>query len=391
MRLALGCSTAALLAVSGVSYAQPGSIPAPRIDFKAGHQSVPFVLFRGNRIIVQGSLNGHPTRVMLDSGTSVTTLDRSYARSIGLPPGIKVEARGAGGVVEAETVANVTLELGGVRFEKMTVAVMDLEAVARDIGRPIDVIVGRELFNSAVITIDWAASGLTLSSPQAFRPPQGAMMVELGKAGPFNTIPVSVGGGEQLIALLDIGNGGNLILPANYWKQRPDIAHLPFADSQAGGVGGAHAVRSVTLPIVTFGGQSLTRVPATLSERANDGHATSMPNVGIGLLRPFRVSLDLGRSRLYLTPVGQPSFPRDRAGVRSELHGSRLKIAFVSPGSPAASAGLKAGDEIVAVNGRPVDPDFYASQDWALGPAGRQILLKRGDGSTATLILADYF
>lgn len=328
---------------------------------------------------------------MLDTGASMTTLDRAYARSIGLPPGTKVEARGAGGVVQAESVPNVTLEVGGMRFEKMTVAVMDLQPVSRGIGRPINVVLGREFFNAAVISMDWAASTLTIARPQSFQPPKGATIVDLGKTGPFNTVPVSVAGGASITALLDVGNGGSVILPANYWKQRPELAALRCAESQVGGVGGMHGVRSVTLPSVSFGGQSFAQVPATLSEKSESGHATEMPNVGIGMLKPFRVSLDLGRSRLYLSPAGQPVFPRDRAGVRTELHGDRLKIVFASPTGPAARAGLKIGDEIVAVDGRAVDANYYSARDWTRGPSGTKVLLKRSDGSTATVTLADYF
>lgn len=390
-RLMLGGTAAALIGVGAIAYAQHGAVPAPDVHFTARQQALPFELFRGNRIIVQGTLNGRLTPIMLDSGASATTLDRAYARSIGLPPGTRVEARGAGGVVEAELVSNVTIEVGGMRFDKMTVAVMDLQFVARGIGRPINVVLGREFFNSAVVTIDWAASALTISSPQSFQPPSDARVVELGRTGPFNTVPLSVAGGPSLTALLDVGNGGNVILPANYWKQRPELARLRFAESQAGGVGGVHPVRAVTLPSVSFGGRSFAQVPATLSEKAESGHATEMPNVGIGMLKPFRVSLDLGRSRLYLSPAEQPQWLRDRSGVRTDLAGDRLKVTFVSPGGPAARVGLRIGDEIVAVDGRAVDSNYYAGQDWARGAAGTAVRLSRADGSFVTVTLADYF
>lgn len=391
-RILLACSAAAALTGLGaIAHAQHGMLSEPEVSFASEQQTVPFELFRGNRIFLAGSLNGQATPVMLDSGASSTALDRAYARSIGLPPGRKVEARGAGGPVEAEVVSNVTLEIGGMKFENMTVGVMDLQPVARAIGRPINVVLGREMFNAAVITVDWAASSLTLSSPDAFRPATGTTLVELGRTGPFNTIPLSIGEGPALTALLDVGNGGNVILPANYWKTRPDIAHLPFAESQAGGVGGVHSVRSVTLPAVSIGGRKFAGVPATLSDKVESGHATEMPNVGIGMLKPFRVSFDLGRSRLYLTPVGQPVFARDRAGMRTELHGDRLKVTFVSPGGPVAKAGLKAGDEVVAVGGRAVAPDFYAASDWARGAVGTEVQLKLADGRAVTVTLADYF
>lgn len=383
---------AALVAGSGWAIAQHGEVPPPKVSVAAHTEAVPFELFRGNRVVATARLNGHQTEVILDTGASVTTLDRAYARSIGLPEGAKVDARGAGGVVEAEIVSGVTLEIGGTRFDDMTVAVMDLSAVARAIGHPMNIVLGREFFNSAVISIDWAASRLRVTPHDRFSAGQGARALELKRRGPFNTIPISVAGGEPVEALLDLGNGGALKLPKSYWGKRDDLARLPYAEGQAGGVGGLHASRNTTIPSVTLAGQSFANVPTTLSEGGNDHEPAQMTNVGIGLLKQFHVDLDLGRNRIYLSPrTDAPAFDRDRSGARFELHGDRLKVVFVSPRGPAAQAGLKAGDEILAVDGRRVSPDFYGARDWAQGPAGSPVILQRADGSRITVTLRDYY
>ena len=44
-------------------------------------------------------------------------------------------------------VSGVTLEIGGIRIENMTVGVMDLSMVSQQLGRPVTIVVGRELFN----------------------------------------------------------------------------------------------------------------------------------------------------------------------------------------------------------------------------------------------------
>ena len=62
--------------------------------------------------------------------------NRASARSIGLPDGQKIRALGAGGTVDAEIVSGVSMQVGGMRFDKMTVAVMDLAPISRAIGRP---------------------------------------------------------------------------------------------------------------------------------------------------------------------------------------------------------------------------------------------------------------
>ena len=393
-KLLMIAGAATLISVAGFGYAQHGAFPPPKVAFAGQSQVVPFELHRGNRIVVKAKVNGRETQGILDSAAGTTAIDKAYARSIGIPPGQKINARGTGGVVEAELVSGISLTIGGMRFDDMTVAVIDLQPVAQGIGRPVNVIIGRELFNSAVISIDWAASQLSLSSPDAFRPPHGSTAIPLGQRGPFNTIPVSVGGTDHasITALLDVGNGGNIVLPRDYWSKREDITRLRFAESRGGGVGGLHPTRKVILPAVQLGSQTFRNVPADLGDSENEGHATQMANVGIGLLKQFQVDLDLGRQRIYLTPRRDaPGFDRDRAGSRFDLHGDRLKVAFVSPQGPTAAAGLKAGDEIIAVDGRKVTPAYYTLPDWTRGEPGRDVELTLADGRKLKVKLADYY
>ena len=169
---------AALITGAGWAIAQHGSPPPPKVSLAANHDAIPFKLFRGNRVVTTARLNGHETEVILDTGASITTVNRAYARSIGLPKGQKVSARGAGGEVEAEIVSGVTLEIDGTRFDEMTVAVMDLDPVARAIGHPMNVVLGREFFNSAVISIDWASSQLRVTPQDRFTARQGSTALD---------------------------------------------------------------------------------------------------------------------------------------------------------------------------------------------------------------------
>jgi predicted metalloprotease with PDZ domain len=117
-----------------------------------------------------------------------------------------------------------------------------------------------------------------------------------------------------------------------------------------------------------------------------------MANVGIGLLKQFQVDLDLGRDRIYLRPrTDSPAFDRDRSGTRTDLLGDRLKVTFVSPQGPAAAAGIREGDEIVAIDGKKVTPDYFRQADWTRGPAGRSVSLRRADGSEVKVVLRDYY
>jgi predicted metalloprotease with PDZ domain len=117
-----------------------------------------------------------------------------------------------------------------------------------------------------------------------------------------------------------------------------------------------------------------------------------MANVGIELLKRFSVDLDLGHDRIFLTPrADAPPLARDRAGIRFDFLGDRLKVVFVSPQGPAAAAGLKQGDEVIAVDGHAVTANYYSKADWTRGSVGTTIKLDRVDGSHVGVTLQDYF
>ena len=66
---------------------------------------------------------------------------------------------------------------------------------------------------------------------------------------------------------------------------------------------------------------------------------------------------------------------------------------FVSPQSPAAAAGLKKGDRLVAIDGRAIGGDFFQGPagSWNQRAAGEKVDLALADGRHVTLTLADYY
>lgn len=391
------CSTG-LIAASAMAQSSQGavegpeSLAPPRIA-AAKVTTVSFELFRGNRVTVEATVNGHAAPAILDTGASATTLDRAFAEKIGLPAGRKVQGQGAGGAVEAEIVSGVTLEIGGMRYDNMTVGVMDLAPVAKQLGRDLPIIVGREFFNTAAIEFDWAGQKLTITPSSQYRPQAGATLLPVERRGPFDFVKVSVAGLPAIDALLDLGNGGALKLPSDYWQKQPVLANLRYADSQAGGVGGMKQSRIVTFPTVSFAGTTFSNVPGSMGGDSQGGQPQYGANLGIGILKQFDLVLDLGNNRLVLTPLAKPNFERDRSGLRTVQQGGALEVAFASPQGPAAKAGLKQGDRIVAVDGRPIVADFFATEagKWNLADAGTPVTLSLADGRTIQLALADFY
>src|SRR5215213_1567698 len=305
---------------------------------------IPFDLYRGNRIVLAGAVNGTATEMPLDSGAGVTTIDRDFAKAIGLKKGMTTQALGSGGTQSAELVQDVTLEAGNLRLSGVTVAVIDLDPIEKAIGRPIPVILGRELFMNSVVGFDFQRQRMRLSPAASFAALAGATQVALKRDGTLHTMPISVDGLPPVEAVLDLGNGGAVSISSEYRQAQPKLDALPHAIGLAGGVGGVHEIKRVTLPRLEMAGFVFNDVPADLGAVANGPYA-GRANAGIQLFKPFQLTLDLGHDRLWLKRTGQAAeFAKDRAGMFLVLEKDHFNVLHVSPGSPAAKAGLTKGD-----------------------------------------------
>lgn len=354
---------------------------------------IPFELFRGSRIVLTGLVNGIETPMMLDSGAGVTTLDDDFARKIGLKPGTKVTAQGTGGNEQGELVQDVTIQAGNLKLSGVTVLVLDLEPIEKAIGRPLPAVLGREIFVHSVIGLDFDRQLLSLSPAMNFVPPPGATEVKLRRESTLHYLPIRLDGLPPVEAALDLGNGGALSVSKEYFDSNPRLASLPYATGLGGGVGGLHEDKRATIPTVTVAGFTLSGVPAEFRSVPKGPYAGRV-NAGIQLFKPFHVTLDLGHDRMWLRRTGAPvQFSKDRAGLFVMLEDDHFNVLHVSPGSPAAKAGFKKGDKIVAIRDERVGPGFYASKqaNWAKEAAGTGIPVKKSDGQTIVVTLADYY
>ena len=392
LKLVLAGATVALVAV-GIAIAHPGHPPIvpPTASYGAAHDAVPFELFRGSRIVLNGTVNGTATEMMLDSGAGMTVVDQAFADKLGLTGGTPLSVRGTGGDVQGKIVSGVTLTTGALRLTNLSVLVLDMSPIARGVGRPMPVVLGRDAFKAGIVAIDFPRRTIRFAPRTDFKAPPGATRLDVTDKDGLPAVNLSVAGLPPVDSHLDLGSSGTLVLAKSYWSAQPTLAGLRHARTEIGGVGGMKPARRVTIPAIDFGGIRFADVPATLNE---DPQALpdSGGNIGIELLKSFVVTFDTAGHAVYLQQAGPlAAIARERAGIRTEFLGDKLVVVYVSPDGPAAKAGLKNGDQIVAVDGIKVDEKFYDRPDWTRLPAGQTIAVAKADGGTARVSLADYY
>jgi hypothetical protein len=369
--------------------------------FKGGAAStgpMTFDFFRGNRIYIPAKVNGHDVKVLLDSGAETSVLDRAWADAHGIKSEGQVTAIGTGGQAQAAFAGDVSFEVGSLRLQNLNVATLDLSAISKQLGAPLPVILGAEVFKQLIVDIDFETKQIAFHDPKGFKPPKGAVVVPVkSTSGGIRSVPVSIEGGPTVQVDFDIGNGSPFLISPAYWQPRNILEGRPSSKVMSGAVGGMREQPIATLKTLTFGGVTFRDVPAIFQTAGNTAvdSERSVGNVGLPILSRFRMITDYPNDRLFLVAHKDAAalpFAKNRVGVRAVRDAAGLKVMHVAERSPAAAAGFKIGDVVAAIDGKPVDATFdVGAQAWQSAPAGTQIRLTMADGSVRIVQAHDYY
>lgn len=357
-----------------------------------------FDFHNNNRIYIPARVNGVETVVLLDSGAEATVLDQRFAERAGVRTGGRVHAVGTGGRQDAALFEGLDIEIGALVLNDITGAVIDLSGVERLLGRPLPVVLGKEVFNELVVDIDFAARTIAFHDPATFSPPSSAVRLPVLEEDGLRSVALSIEGREPVAVDFDLGNGSPLLVFPAYAQAQGLLQDRPTSKTLSGAVGGQRVSDVATVRSVVFAGVEFRDVPAVFpppGAGSVDADRTK-GNLGLPILSRFRLITDYPQDSLYLVAnpdaVGRP-FAKDRSGLSAVPEGDRIVVRFVSPGSPAEAAGLKEGDEITSVDGQPVGPVFAPASFAGVrtAEAGRRVVLGLSDGRSVVLTLRDYF
>jgi len=328
----------------------------PQVSY-AGAVEVPMKM-RGSLPALEVMVNGQgPFLFMVDLGSSgYGRADAGLVQRLGLP--VVGEAGGAdsaGGARRAMQVVRFdSLSVGSLRFSA-------LDAPSRDYNSrglpPIDGVLCLDLFRGFVITLDYPAQKIRIERGQL--PEADGLSIFAAAPGQRNIVVQLTVGGQSVPAVLDTGNSVGLLLPASVVKGLAKAGE-PVAAGRARSVSGEYDVQQVQLAEpVLLGGHSLGT-----TVRYYDQLQTG--NVGSRELAAFRVSFDPANNRVRLADsAAQPvAAPRDapapapaprRYGIQLPgIAGDPLEVSGAEPGSIAERGGVRAGDRITAMNGKPL-------------------------------------
>jgi hypothetical protein len=260
-------------------------------------QGSPLTIVQGSRLMIDARINGRPVHALLDSAAEATMLDRRFAASLKLPGGSQATGHGSGKEsFEAQLVGGVTLQALGLTLDNQTVAVVDLSDIAkRLLKRPIEVILGRELFDAAPIFIDIEGGRIAVS-----RAPPPGVRLDLTTEHGVETMLVRV---EQdytpVHATFDLGNGSRVLLSAPFASSRHLLTDGRLvATESGGGLGGETSRQVFKLHSLEVAGRRFTDVDAAIDSQ----ESASDVNIGVSILRHFRITTDFPAHAVWLDP-----------------------------------------------------------------------------------------
>jgi PDZ domain/Aspartyl protease len=360
---------------------------------------VPFALVADN-VVIDVSVNGVRTSAIFDTGGR-NVMTPAFARRLGLSGSGASRAGGIGSAKVGFTKTRVReVRIGDVALRDQTFLVLPLPYELTNGGpQAVEVDLGAELLTQYAARLDFARARLRLTPSAAFRPEPGALAVRLSFDDTTPEVEATLDGLSGLF-LVDSGSSFEVALTSPFVAAHAlTKRYAPSAGVAAGqGLGGetyAGLARGISFSIgsATLAGPVLQLSNDRAGTLASKNYAGI---IGLDALKRFAVSFDYAHRVMYLEgrPASRTPQPYDRTGMTVDKNDARrFSVSGVLPGGPAAQAGLREGDSIVAINGVPavaVDTERW----WALahGRPGNDvdlIVLRGNERSTHTLKLRD--
>lgn len=321
-----------------------------------------------NLIILPVMLNDtFELRFIVDTGVRHTIITKkTYLDSLTVRYGRSFKLTGADkeSSVTAKLVHNLNFKMQGLEATRQTVLVLDEDYFALDnsLGKPIDGILGMDMFMRYTVKIDYENSCMTLIDPDRFRPLKSyeSIDIEINQGKPYmNVMTIQDNGmlmenkvlidcGASVSMMLDVNSDENISLPQK---------HIYGTFGQV--LGGNLEAYIGRVPMLKFGDNNFKNVVTNFQtpfwiDTTTNNHGL----IGGGILSRFDVIFDFPHRKMYLrrNEGYYAPFVQDRSGLHIELQGNSFNqflIADVIHGSPADVAGILTGDLILRCNGRP--------------------------------------
>ena len=392
-----------LLALFLVGVSVPHAMAKSKFSIAGGKtvSTLPFELI-DNRVFVEVRLNGHgPFHFILDTGAGGFSITDEVAQNLGL----KVEGTGQGpGVGEKIVHFGRThlskAQIGDLQFEELEAQVFPGGDSPSVFGKkPVDGIVGLEVFQRVVVKHDYVSKVLTFTLPEKFHDEGHGTIVQCERPYFIPVVKATLDGVSGKFGI-DTGARSSLLVYGPFAEENRLKEKYGARLEGVTGWGFGGPVRSLLARAkeLRIGDVVVHDLVVRLStQKAGLTTSSAMAGlIGPDVLSQFDLTVDYSRNQVIFEK--NKNYGRrdsyDRAGMWMGQEGQHFTVVDVVAGGPAADAGIKTGDTILAIDGVPtrklVLPDVR--EHIRREVVGKEMTLQlesNGKRRTVTVILRD--
>lgn len=369
-------------------------------EFASGvtQTTVPFLL-ANNHVYIQASFNGSkPLNVIVDTGGHDILVPDS-AVELGLKVQGAQPSTGSGSGVTLGGVTRVqSIRVGDAIVKDQPISVLTFSNAAEGVNE--QGMIGYEFIARFITRFDYGKHELTFIDKKHFDPRDAGTPVPFRF---YHQFPEVLGSYDGIPSRFGIDTGArNVLSLTSPFAQRNHIIEREKNGAKAltgWGVGGpsyGYVFRGKDLRL----GDVTVKSPLTEFnlDKGGVGATEAFPNnIGGGLLKRFVVTFDYDHQLMYLKPIAgkvDDLDTFDRSGMWLNVADKGFGIVNVGDGTPAAKAGITAGDVIVAVDGKAASSLHLYDLRRRLrnDPVGTQVALtveRQGKPRKVTLVLRD--
>ena len=352
-----------------------------------------FQVLNGGIILGKVKLNNFPDSLnfIFDTGCGGISLDSLTSERLKLYPTPSPNIiRGIAGTCHQHILKGMSLAIGGVTLDSLTVQVNDYDILSTVYGVKIDGIVGYSFFSRYLVWVNYDSSMMDIYTKGPVKYPKGGFLLRPRLFGlPMLEGRVADARNINSRFYFDTGAGLCLLFSSEFTADSAVFAprRKKPVPTQGAGLGGKTDMQLTILKKFSLGPFHFRQIPTYVFDDSYD--VTSYPQLGglIGndLLRRFNLIVNYARSEIYIIPNGNYRQPFDYSysGVDIGLIDGRVVITDVMPGSPGDLAGLKEGDVILAIDGNThQDVQTYQNLLKTIGPKVK-VRVRRSNGEDA--------
>ncbi len=347
--------TCIILLAAASSKAQEEFIEPPSREIT----KVPFTQLTGGIVIMQAKLESFPDTLnfILDTGSSGISLDSTTVDYLKLKPTPSDRTiRGIAGIRKVSFLYNQKLHFPGLTVDSLNFHINDYTILTAVYGERIDGIIGYSVLSRYILKVDYDSMRISFCTKGTIRYPRGGYLLK-PTINQLVSQPLRVRDDKTINSrfLYDMGAGLCMLLSKEFAEDSNFLSKKKKRFIKEGeGLGGKIDMELMVMREVKIGPYKFRNVPTFIFDDENN--VTSYPYMGglIGndILRRFNIILNYAKGDIFIIPNRHfnETFDYSYSGIELYFINGLIIIGDVAKGSPGEAAGLKEGDEVIAIN-----------------------------------------